>query len=997
MSTATGFTEGGLEDSFLRWLGDLGWEVYGLGTDSSAGGEGARALGAEYERAESEIAYWPLLREQLLRLNPDDLNERNVSAFLTSLKRDLAADGLMEGNRAFHELLRRGKKFNAKHANGTTKPTYVRLLDFERPGENRFIAVNQMRVARGGVSIRPDVTLLVNGLPLVQIELKSLAQDNDFYDAISDLRGYEEAVPRLFAPALLNVAADTEALRYGAVGAPPKFYLPWSEAPPEYQVDGNPLRQSVQALLNPDTLLDLVHHFVFYEKQEGRDAKIVPRHMQYYAVQRLLRRIEEGDSTRGLVWHTQGSGKSYTMLYAARNLLVRDIMDSPQMFVVVDTDKLASQMQDDLANIGFERSAVAGSIQHLQQLIEDGQSQLVLTTVQKFQGVAPGSQSNPEVVVLTDEAHRFMEKDLGSRLAAALPDAYHFGFTGTPVHEGESELARNTFREFSPDEDEPMHRYSIRRGIEDKLILPVYFSLRHEAEWDVDEANMDEVFDETFQGASKDEKLEIIRESFTPTQLAELKPRVKAYAQEVHEHFRGVEENGWKGMVVTPSREAAALYGELLLRHRDESEVAVLYTSSAGDSERVRRFHTTSEERDALTRRFRREDNPKLLVVHNMLLTGFDAPVLKTMYLDRNLKDHTLLQAIARTNRPAAGKNNGEIVDFQGVFENIDEALRYDQETKAFAARDKDQLLRELRAKLEELEALFAGIYQADTQEALQACLGRVSKHPAKREFKQGYRQLQDLYESVSPDRRLIEASEGGRSIQDRYRWLTRVFVAFRRVNNRDENPENEVHEKTRKIIEEHVDVSVIKEQFPVYKIGEEHLERVTRLNPAAKANAIAHAMQDHLRLRSGQNPRYERLSERVREVVERWQSGDLEDPDAVDALERLEQETLNVGDEADERGLSEAEFAVYATLTGEYAETVGEVNEAEAIARDVCHCFEEKIDTDYPGWRESESTRKAVDRCIVDVLVKEHARADLFKTDGLVEDVHSYLIANYA
>jgi len=977
-------SEAGVEDSILHWLNGFDWDTYGLDN-----GEGASILDSEYDRETSDVIYWNLLRERVKVIN-EDITEANVDRFLNSLRRDLDTDDLMAGNRAFHKILRNGKQFEARHNNGTTKPTYVDLIDFEDIQNNHFIAANQFRVSRRH-SIRPDVTLFVNGIPLVQMELKSLAQDNDYFDAIADLQSYEENVSRLFVPGLLNIAADTTELRYGAVGAETEFYEPWTDAPSEYE-DPNPMKQGVQALCNPQTLLNILHNFVFYERTAGGDAKIVPRHMQYYAVQRILNRVHEDEAEEGLIWHTQGSGKSYTMLYAAKNLLERDVIGSPQIFIIIDTDKLASQMRDTLSNVGFERSEVAGSIEHLQQLIEEGKSQLVLTTIQKFQDVEPNSQGNDEVVVMSDEAHRFMEKDLGSRLDAAIPDCYHFGFTGTPVHEGESELDRNTFKEFSPEGEECLHRYSIKKGIEDELILPVFFNLWHDVKWDIDEAGMDERFDASFSDLPQEEKQEIIAESFTSRELGELRPRVEAYVEKLNEHFdEKVDANGWKGMVVTPSREAAALYGELLIERRDSSEVEVIYTPNEDDSDRVRQFHTTSEERDRIVKRFREEDKPKLLVVHNMLLTGFDAPVLKTMYLDRNLKNHTLLQAIARTNRPAEGKTNGEIVDFQGVFRNVDDALQYDEETRDYAARDEEQLFDELEDEIEDLMDLFEDIPKTDSQETLQACLARVSKHPEKREFKQGFRRVQNLYESVSPDGRLIESG-----IQSKYQWLSRVFVAFRRNNNREENPENEMREKTKEIVEEHVDVREIKDRFPVYKIGEEHLEAVQEMDePAAQASSIAHATKDHLQPRANQNPRYKRLSERVTDVVERWQSGDLDDPEAVDALEKIEREVIEVEQEAEERGLSGGAFAIFAELVDHHEELIGGEAEAERIADDVHNVFESEIDTSFQGWHTNESTLNAIEVAIIDVLVKEHDRADLVKADNFVDNVQEYLIEN--
>jgi len=339
-------SEGGVERSLLSWLDGVGWETHG-----QDGNRGANVLDDAYKRVSHEVVYWDLLAEQVIALN-EDVTEANVDKFISSLKRDLDTENLMDGNRDFHQLLTKGKTFSVQHNDGSTETVYVDLIDHENPDNNRFHAVNQFSVSRE-TTIRPDVNLFVNGIPLVTMELKSLAQDNDWHDAVRDLKDYEEDVSRLFVPGLFNVSADTMELRYGAVGAPKEFYEPWNDAPEKF-ADDNAMRQAVRALCNPHSILDLLKHFVFYERRAGGDAKIVPRYMQYYAVNRILDRVREDNHKRGLIWHTQGSGKSFTMLYAAENLLSRPtVARNPQVFVIVDTDKLNSQMRDQLANLSW--------------------------------------------------------------------------------------------------------------------------------------------------------------------------------------------------------------------------------------------------------------------------------------------------------------------------------------------------------------------------------------------------------------------------------------------------------------------------------------------------------------------------------------------------------------------------------------------------------------------------------------------------------------------
>ncbi|RZH68764.1 type I restriction endonuclease subunit R [Natrinema altunense] len=1003
--------ESGVQQDVLRWLESLDYETYGLAEDES---EGASVLDEAYERDPTEVIYYGMLREWLVDSevsDNDQITEDNVDDFLTSLRRDLSHDSanLVEANEEFHRLLVRGKRFAVTSEEGKeTKRIFVRLVNLRDIENNRFVAADEFRVKRGGNSIRPDVNLFVNGIPLVTMELKSLAQENDYYDAISDLRDYEEDVSRLFVPNLWNVAADSMAYRYGAVGATSSFYMPWEAdeeaTPPEYRVeeeDANPLKEPVLAMCNHETLLDILRNFVFYEHRTGGTAKIIPRYMQYYAANRIVDRVREGrtdpEMRRGLIWHTQGSGKSFTMLYAARLLLERGVLDHPKVVLVVDTKDLEDQMAQTLNNLGgFEQFTRAKSIRHLEKRLQTEQSELIVTTIQKFENVESNLQREQPTVVMSDEAHRFMEKDLGNRLAAALPDAFHFGFTGTPVRESERDTFANYRPEGKPDELY-LHYYSIGDGIDDDLILPVHFTLRHDMEWDIDAEAIDAEFDREFADLSIDEKQEVIEKYLTATEISELRPRVEevVWAGEqrgIIDHFEEtVRPNNWKGMVVTPSRKAAAIYGEELQKYYDPEEVAVLYTSTGDDSETVRQFHTTPEERDAIVEDFKDPDkDPKLLVVVDMLLTGFDAPVLKTMYLDRNLKNHNLLQAIARTNRPDDGKHNGEIVDYQGVYASLDDALDYGSDVTDEIRRDRKQLLEETEQLVDDLMGLFEGIPQDNRQETLNKCLARLSKPQPKRDFKQGYRELQDLYETLSPDKELVESG-----IQDDYKWLTNVYIAFRRNNNREEKPEKNLREKTTEIIADNVEIEEIKSYYETYKLGERHLQQVDQMTePAAKANAIEHATREHLQPRVDRNPRYRSLSEKLEDIVDRWRHGELEDPDAVEKLERVERDVIEFEEDLEEHGLNEAQHAIYSELTENYDGEVADEDEAERIATDLWEQFDAEVDR-FDGWETHAETRKQIRRLIIRRLAKEHGKVALAKDDQFLEQTIEYLVEN--
>jgi len=995
------FNEQKVECALLDWLADAGWDTYG-GPDESDGGV---QLDAKYDRDDkSEVIYWELLREQLIALN-EKVTDHNVDDVITSLRRDFAGDSLLEANRSVQERLQKGRQVNLPKSDGTSEKVIVDLIDHETPEDNSLIAANQFSVRQHELVI-PDVVLFVNGIPLVATELKSLTQDSTVADAISDIHTYEDNAPRLFAPVLFNVAADHERARYGAVDAPETHYNPWQ---PEDPIGSHSeLKEMAHSLLTPGTLLDMVKHFVFYQRQPGGNAKIIPRHMQYHGTNAILQRVSRGQFENGLIWHTQGSGKSFTMFFTARNLLYRpEIIKTPQVLILVDRQNLRDQMSDDLGKIiDFEHyEIVTDGAEQLQSLIKEGQSQVIVTTIQLFQDVDKNIQKNDETVVLSDEAHRFMEAKLGSKLDSALHSYYHFGFTGTPVNEN-TEAGRNTFQHYSEpqDEDGYLHHYSMEDGINDDVILPVHFELRQDLDWEID----DDVMDQAHEAATGDLDFEkqdkLIRETINQQTLAELRSRRLTITEEIVDHYRKkLEPSGWKGMVVTPSRKAAALYGEELQKYLDPEEVRVVI-SSAGKSDPITRtYHTSKSERERIVEEFKDEDgDPKILVVCSMLLTGFDAPILKTIYLDRPLTNHNLLQAIARTNRPAEGKQNGEIIDFAGVFAegNVDEALSYyPPEVRQAAAEDVNELLDKFDKKLQKAVDLFDHIDLNDDPETVVECLTYLRKDTeARRRFKELYRDVENLYDTLAPMGEL-EDRDSGRP--QKYSWLTQVHLAYQRSMNRESEPEKQLREKTKEIVDNNVDVDRMDEEFEVVEFDADHLERVRDMEAEQGITEVAGAADDYLDDRSEYHPRYRRLSERVRDVVDKWESDEVTADRAYEELVELEEEILLVDSEAERRGLSQAGYALFTALIDNsgrgFAEYIDDEEEAEFIAKRVNEELEKRVDTEYSDWETSTRTREDIQQLLLEVVAIEAENPDLCKDDRFLEDAREYLIENHA
>jgi type I restriction enzyme R subunit len=926
------------------------------------------------------------------------VNDDNIESVITGLRGDLASEqSLLGKNHAAHSFLESGRLTRLQQPDKEPMKTNVKLVEYEHLERNSLIAANQVRFEQNGKVIRPDVTLFLNGFPIVQIELKSSGQGSSVKDAVRDLQSYEQSVPTAFQTALFNAAADTHTYAVGPIGAPARHYIPWNRAPPEYTTDSDieRFKQGSRATLNPTTLLNILRNYVFFEEGDGGLAKITPRYMQYYAAENLLDRVQSGDRTRGLIWHTQGSGKTFTMLFAADRLIEVEWFDSPQILLLVDTDDLREQTAETLRSIGYShRFTVAESMKHLTELLRTGTSGLVVSTIQMFEDVPTDVQGNENTVILSDEAHRMMEKRLGNRLDGAVPDAHHYGFTGTPV----SENVRNTFRNYESGEQgnggRPyLDRYSIKQGIEDGVILPVHFEVRTDVGWRVDDIQMDEEFQDLTEDLSDEHKREIIQDALTTSQLSELPSRVDALTKDIYRHYQDkLAPNAWKALVVVPSRQAAVQYGDALRELHDEPDDIRVVISQDPDDELDSDAVVPGDQQKNVIKAFKREDSPKLLVVCDMLLTGFDAEVLKCMYLDRNLKDHNLLQAIARVNRPSndGTKNNGLIVDYRGALANLEDALAFDDDViKEEIVAEESELLERFEELLEECKGMFSSDLEVQHQEDITALVTEIA-HRSER-FKEQMARLQNVYESLSPHGGLIE-------YESEYRLLNQIRLELESVENTSDGPVDTTDEwgqKTLALIEENIDISTVGEKYPEFTLDTGALEEIRDVPPEIDVIRVGKGLQEILERERHGNPRYEQLSERLKTVLEQWRNDINDATETLSALERIEEHTRELEERRGSPDLNDAEYAIYLSLLDEREDKVRGEDEAKLIAKEIEEQFLENVNRDFLGWKTNPDTQKEIRTAVITAL-QEVKRLDLYREEGFVDVCIQYLIENH-
>src|SRR5579883_768708 len=691
-----------------------------------------REVLAQERNDEREVLLKARLKRALLRLN-EWLSEEQAERVIFSLER-VDAVGIGR-NQVTHEYLTYGMPFDVDGSGGR-RTRIVRFFDFEHPDpeqrRNEFIVTTQMRVRRGNERrltveddervVKPDIVLFVNGIPLVVMEAKSPSLlDVWRFRAIRQLLRYQEASaewqgagsPELFAYNLMCVGHCGAAAVYAPAGAPENAYVEWKSVLPieedeireRFGVEPRGQAQLIVGLLAPTTLLDILRDFVVFEPERGRLVKKLPRHQQYRAVKKSLRRIYAGgrpEERGGVIWHTQGSGKSLTMLWLATKLRREPALANPMIVVVTDRTQLDQQIARTFVRCGFpaperaERSRPERdeAIQRrrarkpterdptdLQSLLRAGGGRTIMTTIQKFEEALTldgndlqALNAAENVFVMVDEAHRTQYGLLGSLMDRALPNATFIGFTGTPIDKG---FRRSTMRRFGSVIDP----YTIPESVADGATVPIYYEARLPDLAIQGPNTLDKLFDALFGNETEEVQERIRRRYANKETVAEAEKRIEMIALDAAEHFISkVRPNGFKAQLVAPSRAAAVRYAKHLVAFGIEAFPII--TTSADDDALFADARALPH--DQTINEFVIPDGrPEILVVVDMLLTGFDAPVEQVLYLDRGLREHGLLQAIARVNRRfshvrdgvATEKTYGLVVDYYGVSKELEAAL----------------------------------------------------------------------------------------------------------------------------------------------------------------------------------------------------------------------------------------------------------------------------------------------------------------------------------
>ncbi len=607
------------------------------------------------------------------------------------------------GNREFLDHLRnRGKFFDHEE----NRELDLILIDYDMPSNNIFEVTEEFSFHNGHYGVREDVVFLINGIPVLVIECKNASKEEAIALGVDQIRRYHSETPELFVPEQIFTATDAIGFSYGVTwNTVRRNIFNWKHE------EVGKLESKIKTFCAiPQVLALLKDYIIFAEKDEELNKYILRQH-QTDAVELVVNRALDTKRKRGLVWHTQGSGKTFTMIKVAELLFKAPEADKPTVLLMIDRNELEDQMLKNLAALGLGNLEHASSIQQLNKLLKDDYRGIIVTMIHKFRDMPADINTRSNIYVLIDEAHRTTGGDLGNFLMAGLPNASYIGFTGTPVDK--TAYGRGTFKTFGCEDDKGyLHKYSIADSIEDGTTLPLYYNLAPN-EMLVPHETLEKEFLSLAEAegvADIDELNKILERAVNLKNFLKGKDRINKVAKYVADHYReNVEPLGYKAFLVGVDREACAHYKHALDEHLPPEYSEVVYTGNNNDSELLKEFHMDSKKERQIRKSFNKlEQQPKILIVTEKLLTGFDAPVLYAMYLDKPMRDHTLLQAIARVNRPYENeqegmvKPHGFVLDFVGIFDKLEKALAFDSEEVNAIIKDLKLLKVLFQSKMEQ-------------------------------------------------------------------------------------------------------------------------------------------------------------------------------------------------------------------------------------------------------------------------------------------------------
>lgn len=849
--------------------------------------------GVNLERQKTDSLIETSLRNALIRLNPT-ISERperaeEVLHALRSIILGSKSGSLIAANEEFSSWLKSEKSMPfGQHSEHVT----IDLIDYSNPSNNELIVSTEVSFERGQVGRRFDLVFWVNGMPLVVGEAKSPVRPAySWVDAASQIHDdYEKNIPEFFVPNVFSFGTEGKEFRYGSVGMPIDLWGPWRlEKDGARSVGLQMVQEAVSELLTFGLISDMARYFnVFATDNKHRKIKIIARYQQYLGTNAIVSRVKKGIIKKGLIWHFQGSGKSLLMVFTAQKLRATPELGAPTVLIVVDRVDLDTQISGTFSAADVPNVVTTDSRQELQTLLKAGTRKIIITTIHKFAEADGVLDNRSNIIALVDEAHRTQEGDLGRQMRSALPNAFLFGLTGTPINKKD----RNTFYAFGSEEDEGgyMSKYSFSDSIKDGATLPLHFEPRL-VDLRIDREKIDAEFKLIVEDLTEKEKALLSRQAASTAHLLKAPDRIEKVVADIADHFlTKLAPNGLKAQLVVYDKEACVLYKKALDKVLPPEFSAIDMSMDARDPQEWRdNYKLDSDSEEKLLERFRDPaDQLQILIVTAKLLTGFDAPILQTQYLDKPLRDHTLLQAICRTNRPFSQKTHGLIVDYLGIFDDVAQALLFDDSSIQKVITNISELKIQFPEAIRKCLGYFEGVDRGiEGWEGLQSAQAKLPDNESRDAFGGDYSTLSQLWEAISPDNFLGK-------YRDEYRWLTDVYQSIKPSDHTGKLIWHALGAKTLELINSNVKVEVPRDDLETIIVDSQMLDdlEAKAKDPGQTISIIETQIIARI-ARNKSEPLFRELGERLAELKEKYSQGQQASLDFLRELLELARDTV--------------------------------------------------------------------------------------------------------
>jgi type I restriction enzyme R subunit len=860
-------------------------------------------------RGQGGTFLYQTLRDKLIALNPGIVTIENVDQVIAKIE---SVRNNIEGNAEVLAWLR-GER--SVYVEDEKRQRNVTLIDFEHAAHNIFHVTDEWQYTNGQYTNRADVLFIINGIPVALVETKGAKKISGIDEGVTQIRRYHRETPELVTASQIFNVTHLLDFFYGTTwNLERKDIFNWKD-----EEKGN-FEKKVKRFFSRERFLKVIGEWIVFYKKEDELRKIVLRQHQTRAVEKIVERTLDPEKKRGLVWHAQGAGKTFTMIKVAEQILRHPAFEKPTVVMLVDRNELEGQLSGWIKSVlGEGRAEFAQSKQHLRELLRADYRGLIVSMIHKFDRADANLCTRENVFILVDEAHRSMSGDLGNYLVAALPNATMIGFTGTPIDK--IAYGKGTFKVFGKDDPQGyLDKYPISESIEDGTTVPLHYTLAPN-DIRVPREQLEKEFLDLVEteGVSDIEELnKILDRSLTLKTFLKATDRIEKVARFVAEHFqRNVEPLGYKAFLVAVDREACALYKKELDKHLPSDYSTVVYTSIHNDSELLAEYRLAEDEEKTVRKAFIKQNAlPKILIVTEKLLTGFDAPILYCMYLDKPMRDHALLQAIARVNRPYEEEGDikkpaGFVLDFVGIFENLEKALAFDSDVVASVIQNLDVLKRRFAMLMGDQASTYLALCQGPIDDkAVERAIDSFADKEKRERFYKFFKEIEMLYEIISPDPFLREHIDSYGKLSVLYEIVRNAFIKRIALYK-------DIAKKTEGLVRERAEAYGLDAATPIVKIDEKTLDALKKSDSSEPSKVInlGKGLAQKVFEEGEKQPYLIPIGERAEAILDSYDDRQINTQDALEQLRKLLEEYIQARKEQEKSGFDLNTFTVYWVL----------------------------------------------------------------------------------